>query len=94
MQKYFVPLFEKYKVPLVLAGHDHHYERTIAVNGVTYIVSGAGGRGTRPTGESWFTAVARQVSHFSYIDVRGDTLTFHAIDGSGAEFDTLKLKLP
>ena len=28
VQKWFVPLFVKHRVPLVLAGHDHHYERT------------------------------------------------------------------
>ncbi len=42
MQEYLKPLFEKYGVQLVFAGHDHTYERTV-VNGVTYIVSGGGG---------------------------------------------------
>ena len=33
--------FEQSKVPLVLSGHFHHYERLVA-NGITYIVSGGG----------------------------------------------------
>ena len=38
------PLARKYGVELVLAGHDHDYERTKAIDGVTYVVSGSGGR--------------------------------------------------
>ena len=37
----FVPLFEEYGVDLVLAGHDHNYERTESIGGVTYIVETA-----------------------------------------------------
>ena len=31
------PLFEKYKVDLVLSGHNHVYERTKKINGITYV---------------------------------------------------------
>jgi len=37
-----VPLFEKYNVDIVFAGHDHDYERSL-VNGIYYIVTGGGG---------------------------------------------------
>ena len=36
------PLLSKYKVPLVLAGHDHDYER-LEARGTVHIVSGSGG---------------------------------------------------
>ncbi len=94
VQEYFVPLFEKYQVPLVIAGHDHNYERTVAINGVTYLVAGAGGVGTRSVGVSPFTSFSQQVSHFVYVIIENDTLVAHAIDGSGAEFDTLKITRP
>jgi Icc-related predicted phosphoesterase len=45
----FVPLFERYGVQLVLSGHDHDYQRSKPINGVTYVVSGAAA-GTRRTG--------------------------------------------
>src|SRR5205807_1213049 len=32
-----VPIFEKYKVDVVFAGHDHNYQRHI-VNGIQYVV--------------------------------------------------------
>jgi acid phosphatase type 7 len=74
----FKPLFEKHGVQLVLAGHDHHYERMHPQNGVAYIVTGGGGRGTRNTDESEFTALSEEVIHFVYL-----------IDGMGQEFDSM-----
>lgn len=40
IQRQWVPLFEQYDAPLVLAGHDHDFQRSGPINGVTYIVSG------------------------------------------------------
>jgi fibronectin type 3 domain-containing protein len=47
-----VPLFQGYRVNLLLSGNSHNYERSYpltngvpAVNGITYIVSGGGGSG-------------------------------------------------
>jgi hypothetical protein len=91
VQRSFVPLLVKHHVPLVLSGHDHHYERSKPLSGVTYIVSGGGGRGTRPVGASAFTAFSEAVCHFLYVVVAGDELTLHAIDGVGQEFDSLAL---
>ena len=62
----FVPIFERYGVQLVLSGHDHDYQRSNEINGVTYIVSGAAA-GTRRTGEASFTAVS--FSWHSYVEV-------------------------
>ena len=45
--RFFVPLLERHHVDLVLSGHDHHYERFTPQNGVSYVVSGGGGKGTR-----------------------------------------------
>lgn len=38
-----VPFFERCKLDIVFAGHDHSYERTRPMNGITYVVSGNGG---------------------------------------------------
>ncbi len=38
------PLFVKFGVAAVLSGHDHTYERTKPQKGVTYFVSGVGGK--------------------------------------------------
>jgi hypothetical protein len=91
VRRWFVPIFERHQVPLVLAGHDHHYERTHPINGVHYIVSGGGGRGTRPVSGESFTAFADAVLNFLFIEIEGDALTVHAIDGAGREFDSLRI---
>jgi hypothetical protein len=46
--KNWVPLFEKYKVNLVLSGHDHNYQRFAPRNGVRYVVHGGGGQHLYP----------------------------------------------
>jgi len=91
VQKTLVPIFERHHVDLVLAGHDHDYERTEPQNGVSYVVTGGGGRGTRPVGESSFTAFSEQVLNFVYVEIEGDQLLLHAIDATGAEFDQLAI---
>jgi predicted MPP superfamily phosphohydrolase len=83
------PIAEKYGVQLVLAGHDHDYERIKPQNGIQYIVTGGGGVGTRSVGTSSFTELAVDVIHFLYVDVGVDQLTVHAIDGTGTEFDSV-----
>lgn len=94
VQNAFVPLFERYHVALVLAGHDHDYERTNPINGVTYVVTGGGGRGTRSVGHSSFTAYSEDVLHFVDVEVDADTMTIHAIDGVGREFDSAQIPRP
>lgn len=88
-QDWFVPSLERHRVQLVLSGHDHDYERTKAIHGVTYVVTGGGGVGTRPVGSSDFTAFSEAVIHFVYVEIFGDTLRLHAIDGVGREFDQM-----
>jgi hypothetical protein len=87
----FGPIFERHGVQLVFAGHDHDYERTTPQNGVTYVVTGGGGIGTRPVSRSSFTAFSEDVIHFVYGEVDGDRLTLHAIDATGVEFDSVVL---
>ncbi len=91
-RKAFSPIFEKHDVDLVIAGHDHHYERTKRQNGVEYIVTGGGGAATYPVDPSDFSAFAEEVIHFVYVTVEGGALSAHAIDGSGQEFDQLRIR--
>ncbi len=79
----FVPLFERYGVDLVLAGHDHDYQRSVPIGGVTYIVSGAGAK-VRPTGAAGFTAASAAALHFVEIAVWADRVELTAIGLDGA----------
>lgn len=90
-REWFHPLMAKHGVPLVLNGHEHNYERTKPQDGVTYVVTGGGGRGTRPVGSSGFTAFSEDVLHFVQLEIHQDELLLHAIDGTGREFDSLRV---
>jgi hypothetical protein len=69
-------------VQLVLSGHDHDYQRSVPIDGVTYVVSG-GGAGTRRTGSDDFTAVSWSWHHFLDICVFDDRLELRAINQDG-----------
>jgi hypothetical protein len=80
VRQYLVPLFDQYKVALVLSGNSHNYERSKVLKagsvvpaggvGTTYIVSGAGGNGFNK-----FTIAApdwsafREASYYEYAKV-------------------------
>lgn len=84
------PVLTKHKVQLVLAGHDHDYERMKPhKSGTQHIVTGGGGRGTYAVGTSSFTAFSSEVIHYVYIESDVDKMTVHAIDGEGNEFDSV-----
>lgn len=91
-QNTFGPILAQHRVPLVLSGHEHDYERTKPIDGTVYVVSGGGGRDTRSVGWSGFTAYAEDVLHFLFVEADATTLTLHAIDGVGREFDSVRLE--
>ena len=75
----FVPTFERHGVQLVVSGHDHDYQRSVPINGVTYVVTG-GAAGTRRTGEEDFTAVSFSWHHFVELAVLEDRLVIRAVN--------------
>jgi 3',5'-cyclic AMP phosphodiesterase CpdA len=91
VQDAWVPLFEQYDVPLVVAGHDHDYQRSKAINGVTYVVSGAAAN-LRPTGSQDFTAVSASIRHFLDLAASRTELIVRAIDQDGGLLDSLTLR--
>jgi hypothetical protein len=89
LRELLAPIFERRHVQLVLTGHDHHYERMKPQQGVHYVVTGGGGRGTYATGASGFTAFSESVIHYVFLEVGVDELVLHAIDALGIEFDSV-----
>jgi Calcineurin-like phosphoesterase len=86
----FSPIFERYGVQLVLSGHDHDYQRSKVIDGVTYIVSGAGS-GTRRTGEASFTEVAYSFLHYTDIAVFEDRMVLRAVGQDGLVADEVTI---
>lgn len=81
------PRFVAADVPLVLAGHDHNYERFL-VDGIAYVVSGGGSRvlyakEEELPGEITFAAQ----NHFLLIELGSGTLQVRAITEQGQVID-------
>jgi hypothetical protein len=86
-----VPLFAHHGVDLVLAGHDHNYQRFAQRGGVTYVVHGGGGAGLYPLRKcpiSFPRRVERRKAHgWLYLRASTDRLRVRAIRRSGAVLD-------
>jgi 3',5'-cyclic AMP phosphodiesterase CpdA len=87
----FSPIFAKYHVQLVLSGHDHDYQRSKPIDGVTYMVSGAAA-GTRRTGEAGFTAESFSWHHFLDIAVYANHLVARAVNQDVRVADQVTLR--
>ena len=94
------PLFLKYKVDLVLQGHDHNYERTLPVKeglpdegGITYVTLGGGGAPLyiQRRNEDW-SARFLPVFHFAHFEVSESALKMTVYDKAGEVVDTFELK--
>jgi 3',5'-cyclic AMP phosphodiesterase CpdA len=90
IQDAWVPIFERYGVDLVLAGHDHDYQRMVPIHGVTYIVTGAGAK-TRPADSNESTAYAASVLHYVDIEVWEDRIEVTAYSADGP-FDRVTIE--
>jgi Calcineurin-like phosphoesterase len=81
------PLFKQYRVQLYINGHEHHYERTTAIDGTTYLITGHGGASLRYVGKSDFTAYSLSRYGFSAVEVRQNSFSIAGIDSKGEVFD-------
>ncbi len=89
LRSLLAPVLKKHGVQLVIAGHDHDYERIAPQDGTYYLVTGGGGIGTRPVSTSPWTKLSVDVIHFVYGEVKNDEMVLHAIDATGKEFDSV-----
>lgn len=94
VEQAFVPVFQRHAVPIVFSGHEHNYERTRPIGGVTYVITGGGGKQIRAVGSSDFTVESEAVLHVMEVEVRGRSMAVRAIDVAGATVDAFELTLP
>jgi 3',5'-cyclic AMP phosphodiesterase CpdA len=92
VQRALGKLVRRYGVELVVAGHDHNYERTKLIDGAVYIVSGSAGAPIRPVEPRSFSAAVRLEPHYVLVDVGPTGLTLRAINLEGITFDTAIIK--
>jgi hypothetical protein len=96
LRELLAPFYSANGVDLVFNGHDHFYERTRPIGGVTYVTSGAGGAElyARATVNP-FTAVFVNDRHgYTHVEVSGRTLRLRQMDTAGARYDALELTKP
>ena len=97
VQELVNPIVERHGVQLVLAGHEHAYERSYPLAGnqpvessersTTYVVTGGGGGALESVGSSVQCECSVQAFHYLRVDVDGESLTVTAIGLDGGEID-------
>lgn len=99
VREQFAPIFAQYKVPLVLQGHVHVYER-FDIDGITYITTGGGGSKIgvvdenieRP--ECAMRLAAGAYSHALIVDVNATEIQGTVIHEDGSVPDSFVIPVP
>lgn len=98
----FKPIFDKYKVDLVLQGHDHSYGRgrnlpsgvanqDPAAQGPVYVVSVSGPKMYNLTLDKWMDRAASNTQLYQLISIEGNRLTYGAYTATGQLYDAFDL---
>jgi hypothetical protein len=88
------PILVKHKVPLWVDGHDHNYQRSNPIDGVTYLVSGGGGAGLYGIeSKADWSAFAQSIHSCAIVDVYANQLIITGIDSAGKVLDQGTVKI-
>lgn len=91
VQRYLQPLFERYHVAVVFAGHNHYYARAV-VNGVQHVTTGGGGAPLyNPDAGAPHVVTIAKSYHFCRIEIDGGRLSFEAVQPNGTVIDSFRL---
>jgi Calcineurin-like phosphoesterase/IPT/TIG domain len=98
------PIVERHGVQLVLAGHEHGYERTFPLIGgqkadpsrpsTTYVITGGGGASLETVGSLPQCVLSVSTHNYLRVDVKDAALTVKAMGLSGAVLDSFTLNPP
>lgn len=87
----WMPIFEKYKVDLVLNGHDHAYGRTGIEGATVYLTSVSGAKMYELSRQSWMKRAAENTQLFQVISIDGDKLSLDTRTAIGSLYDAFEL---
>jgi phosphodiesterase/alkaline phosphatase D-like protein len=93
------PLFDKYKVDMVLTGHDHTYGRSNLVSGqnvrsesgTVYVVSVSGPKMYKVHPQDWMERSAERTQLYQVIRINGDKLSYESRTAVGQLYDAFEL---
>jgi Predicted phosphohydrolases len=97
LRKNFQPILEKYKVDLVLTGHDHSYGRGRATDTVgikptvNYVVSVSGPKLYQEGTKTWMERKGGNIQLFQKITVMDKSLLYEAYSVSGEKYDSFRI---
>jgi calcineurin-like phosphoesterase family protein len=96
-QRQLLPAIAGRGVDLVLNGHDHDYQRFAPIDGVTYVVAGAGGAALYPVrdcpaGTPDPVASNDDEHSFLYVTADPEEITGTAVGEDGAVLDTFTIR--
>jgi hypothetical protein len=101
IRQYWVPLYERYNIPLVFENHDHTYKRTFPIrnnsinaNGIVYVGDGAWGVEVRPADSPqnrWYLSNTADRRHFIRTVISEDHIAMTVIDQDGVRIDRFKV---
>ena len=98
LRKHFQPILEKYKVDLVLTGHDHSYGRgRVSDNlnikpSVVYVVSVSGPKLYPSGNKTWMEFKGGNLELFQKISILQNGLTYQSVTPNGELFDEFRLQ--
>ena len=85
------PIFTRYGVNVVMAGHEHFYERIKPQKGIFYFISGAGGKlrkGDVKDGSSLTAKAYDQDMSFMLVEIAKDSMYFQVLSRTGQTVDS------
>ena len=85
------PIFLKYGVKVVFAGHEHFYERTKPQKGIQYFISGSGGKlrkGDVKTSSPLLDKAFDTDLSFMLLEVAGDQMYFQVVSRNAETVDS------
>jgi len=87
LQAKLAGLMRKHGVQLYINGHEHNYERSVPIDGITYLVVGGGGASLRPVIATAQSARAISVHSFAELEANPRELSITAWDKTGRQID-------
>ncbi len=90
------PLFKRYDVNLVFQSHNHYYQRTEPIEGVTYIVTGGAGAPLYNPENASFINNSKKAYHYCVLNISLSKMeiTYSAKYINGTSFDEFTINSP
>lgn len=103
LRRMWKPLFDKYRVDLVLQGHDHTYARSsfdtvpsslnqTEKSGTMYVVSVCGTKMYNLNRQPWMKRVAEDTQFYQIVQVEKNKLMYEARTATGETYDKFELR--